>query len=237
LDLRCTDEAVYTRPEVLVTYGDVTEEEVRARVVQRTVAAYGRIDALVNSAGVGLYAWPTTVPVPLFSRLLDVNVVAPLALTKLVVPIMRYQREGTIVNIGSVAGLVALPWAAAYSASKFALDAVSDSLRRELRHESIHVINVYPGIVATDFRAHTLEGAAPPRVEQIRFVVSPDVVAAKICTAIEHRTKTVFVPRIGRIFAMLGATAPWLMDWFLSRYALPLKQATSRSAIPAAGGE
>jgi len=114
--------------------------------VQRTLNSYGRIDVLMNNAGVGLYAVPTEVPAASFSRLLDVNVVAPLALTQLVVAAMREQGSGTIVNVSSVAGTVALPWAAAYSASKSALHALHDSLRIELRGSPIHLIKVCPGI-------------------------------------------------------------------------------------------
>jgi short-subunit dehydrogenase len=204
--------------DVLVTPGDVTLQHIREAAVERTLAAYGRIDVLVNSAGVGLYAFPTEVQMPMFSRLLDVNVLAPLALAQSVTPIMRSQGGGTIVSIGSVAGLVALPWSAAYSASKFASDAVDDSLRRELRRDRIHVLKVCPGIVATEFRSHVLAGEAPPEVSRIRWVVSPDLVAARIHRAIEHRHSTIYVPRIGRLFAMVDAIAPWLMDWYLSRY-------------------
>lgn len=204
--------------EVLVTPGDVTLQHIREAAVERTLAAYGRIDVLVNNAGVGLYAFPTAVPMPMFSRLLDVNVLAPLALAQSVAPIMRSQGGGTIVNIGSVAGLVSLPWSVAYSASKFALDAVDDSLRRELRRDRIHVLKVCPGIVATEFRNHVLAGAAPPEVSRIGWVVSPDLVAARIRRAIERRDSTIYVPRIGRLFAMVDAIAPWLMDSYLSRY-------------------
>src|SRR5262249_35086660 len=151
----------------------------------------------------------------------DVNVLAPLALAQRVIPIMRSQGDGTIVNIGSVAGLVSLPWAAAYSASKFALHAVDDSLRRELRRDHIHVLKVCPGIVATEFRNHVLDGAAPSKVTRIGWVVSPDLVAVRIHQAIERRHSMIYVPRIGRLFAMLNAIAPRLMDSYLSRYSAP----------------
>jgi short-subunit dehydrogenase len=147
-----------------------------------------------------------------------VNVLAPLAMAQLVIPAMRRQGGGTIVNIGSVAGLVSLPWAAGYSASKFAVDAVTDSLRRELRRDCIRVLQVCPGIVATAFRDHVLAGTAPPEVSRIRRVVSADHVASKIHRAVERRQSVLYVPRIGRLFALADAIAPWLMDWYLSRY-------------------
>ena len=216
--------------EVMITPGDVTQHHIREAAVERTLAAYGRIDVLVNSAGVGLYAPPSAVPTPMFSRLLDINVLAPLALAQIVIPMMRAQGGGTIVNIGSVAGLVSLPWAAAYSAAKFALDSVGDSLRRELSRDAIHVLKVCPGIVATDFRDHVLAGAVPPAVTHIRWVVSPDLVAARIQRAIERGQNVLYVPRIGRLFGMADAVAPWLMDLYLSRYLPPTAMNTPQLA-------
>ena len=204
--------------DVLVNSGDVTSHEACERTFERTLAHYGCIDVLVNSAGVGLYAAPTEIPLPLFSRLLHINAVAPLALAQMAIPIMRRRGSGTIVNIGSVAGSVALPWAAAYSASKFALNAVHDSLRRELRGDCIHLVKVCPGIVDTGFRNHVLAGLPPPTVERIRKVVSPEAVAMRILSAIERRRHTVYVPRIGALFTLLDAVAPWLMDLYLSRF-------------------
>jgi short-subunit dehydrogenase len=202
----------------LVTSGDITLQEIRERAVKRTLQHHGRIDVLINSVGIGLYAPPTEIEIPAFSRIFDVNVLAPLALTQLVVPYMNNQGSGAIVNIGSVAGLVALPWAAAYSAAKFALHSMHDSLRRELRGTPIHVLKVCPGIVDTPFRHGVIRGEAPAAVKRIRWVVSPETVAARILWALEHRRHTLYVPRIGRVFTLAGAIVPSLMDLYLSRF-------------------
>src|SRR5690348_17010515 len=201
-----------------VIAGDITFPKVREQVVERTRELYGRIDVLINSAGIGLYARPTEVSLPAFSRILEVNVLAPLALTQRVIPHMQNQAGGAIVNIGSVAGLVALPWSAAYSASKFALDAMHESLRRELRGGPIRLVKVCPGIVDTEFRNNVLEGTAPTSVKRIQWVVSPETVAARIWRALERGCRTIYVPRIGRVFTLAGAIAPSLMDVYLSRY-------------------
>jgi short-subunit dehydrogenase len=205
----------------LVIPGDVTSQDIREEAVERTYRRYGRIDLLINSAGIGLYAPPTDVTIQMFSRVMQVNVFAPLALAQLVIPIMKDQSGGTIVTIGSVAGAVALPWAAAYSASKFAVHAVHDSLRRQLRGDCIHLIKVCPGIVNTQFRQNVLAGAVPAAVKSIQRVVSPDLVAERILSAIRHRRRTVYVPRIGLAFTTLGVIAPYLMDWYLSRFFTP----------------
>ena len=224
------------RPEVLVTPGDLTRPRVREAAVERTLSSCGRIDVLLNNAGVGLYGCPTAVPTHMLSRLFDVNVNAPLAMAQLVVPVMRSQGSGSIVNVGSVAGRVSLPWSVAYSASKFALCALNDSLRRELKKDGIHVLEVCPGIVSTDFRKGVLAGAVPPEVARIGWSVSPDLVAARIFRAIAGRRNVIYVPRIGWLFAVLDAIAPRLMDLYLSRYLPPcasMDEQNSTETMPA----
>lgn len=203
--------------DVLAIPGDITQEQARADAVERTLQRFQRIDVLVNNAGVGLYAPPSTADVQLVKRLFDVNVFSPLALTQLVLPAMRSQKSGTIVNIGSVGGQVSLPWCVAYCASKFSLHALDDSMYREFKREGIHVIKVCPGIIETNFRQHVLGGIAPPNVAAIRRVVTPEQVASRVVLAVENGSRTVYVPAIGRVFTGLGVLAPRIMDWYLAR--------------------
>jgi short-subunit dehydrogenase len=195
--------------------GDITSAATRARVVERTMARFGRIDILINNAGVGQYGYPTEVDTEISKRMFDINVFSALALTQLVLPPMRTRKSGTIVNIGSVGGKVSLPWAVMYCATKWALHCVDDSLHRELEGTGIRVMKVCPGIVDTKFRDHVLAGTAPDRVENIRRVVSPDQVAAAIIRGVERGKRTVFVPRIGFVFTSLDFLAPRIMDWYL----------------------
>jgi short-subunit dehydrogenase len=110
-----------------------------------------------------------------------------------------------------------LPWAALYCASKFALHAVNDSLRRELRDAGIHVMKVCPGIVATGFRDHVLAGSAPGGVEDIKRVVTPDQVAVGILRGIERRRLNVYVPWLSKAFMSVDFVAPRVMDWYCRR--------------------
>lgn len=199
----------------IVTAGDITSAALRASVVDRTIARFGRIDVLINNAGVGQYGYPTEVDTEISKRMFDVNVFSALALTQLVVPQMRAKKSGTIVNIGSVGGKVSLPWAVMYCATKWALHCVDDSLHRELMGTGIRVMKVCPGIVDTKFRDHVLAGTAPGRVEDIRRVVSPDQVASAVMTGVERGKRTVFVPKIGFIFTSLDFFAPSVMDWYV----------------------
>jgi short-subunit dehydrogenase len=133
---------------------------------------------------------------------------------------MRQQGSGTIVNLGSVSGSVSMPWAFGYCASKFAIHALNDSLRRELRTEGIRVVKVCPGIVDTRFRQNVLDGSAPGKVTDLRPVVSADRVADAILKAVESRSsRTVYVPSLGRLFSAIENLCPPLMDWYLGRFA------------------
>lgn len=195
--------------------GDITSAADRAAIVERTIARFGRIDLLINNAGVGQYGYPTQVDTDISKQLFDVNVFSLLALTQLVIPHMKQQRSGTIVNIGSVGGKVGLPWAVMYCATKWAVHCIDDSLHRELKGSGLRVMKVCPGIVDTKFREHVLAGEAPGRVEDIRRTVSPDQVAAGILAGVERKKRIVFVPWIGRIFTSLEFFAPGVMDWYL----------------------
>jgi short-subunit dehydrogenase len=217
---------------IVTTAGDLTDPLIRERAVERTLDRFGRIDVLINSAGVGLYGVPSEAPVQWLPRLFETNVTAPLALTQLVIPVMRQQGGGTIVIMGSVGAQVALPWASVYSASKAALHSLHDSLRRELRGGPVHVIKICPGIVDTRFRDHALAGEAPASVRDIRWVVSPEAVARRILHAIDRRQNTVYIPRIGALFVIGGAIAPRLMDFFLGHF---LDRGFRRHASLAAG--
>lgn len=201
----------------LLTAGDITCADTRRKVVGRTREKFGRIDVLINNAGVGQYGYPSAVDTEISKRLFDINVLSPLALAQLVIPEMRARKSGVIVNIGSVGGRVSLPWAVMYCATKWALHCIDDSLRRELARSGIRVIKICPGIVDTDFRQHVLAGQAPQRVEDIRRVVSPDQVASAVIRGVKKNKKIVFVPRIGFVFTSMEFFAPWLMDWYVRR--------------------
>ena len=216
---------------VLTIEGDITCPSVRQAVVEQTLERYQRIDVLVNNAGVGLYAAPSKVNPDLLLRLLDVNVIAAVGMAQMVIPVMRQQQSGTIINIGSVGGNVSLPWASGYCASKFALHAFTDSLHRELRKDGIRVAKVCPGIVDTDFRDHVLHGTVPSEVGRLRRVVSADSVAEAVVRLIESGyRRTVYIPQIGRLFSAMQTFAPWLMDWYLGRLSAASERPTGFKA-------
>jgi short-subunit dehydrogenase len=203
--------------DTLFTQGDITRDGVRRLLVERTLERFGKIDILVNNAGVGLYAPPSQTALPLAEQMFALNVFAPLALAQLVIPLMRRQQRGSVVNVASIGSKVSLPWATMYCASKFAIAAVSDGLRRELKPAGIHVTTVYPGIVKTRFREHVLGGMAPERVSGIQRVITPEECARAIVRGVERNSRTVVVPKIGYVFAALDRLFPAVMDEYLMR--------------------
>jgi len=112
---------------------------------------FGRIDILVNNAGLGHFGPVEDLPVDHFDEMIAVNLRGPFLLTRAVVPAMKRQGGGTIVNVASVAGLVGNPNLSGYNASKFGLMGFSESTMLELRHAGIRVSVICPGSVATEF--------------------------------------------------------------------------------------
>lgn len=137
----------------LAIEADITSEEDRQRIVLLTMSEFGRIDALVNNAGYGQRGPIEIVPVEAIRQNFETNLFSLIALTQLVIPIMRNQARGRIVNISSVAGRVASPLSSVYDATKHALEAVSDGMRGELAPFGIKVVIIEPGFIITEFLA------------------------------------------------------------------------------------
>ncbi|GAB3675464.1 SDR family oxidoreductase [Halopiger thermotolerans] len=130
---------------------DVTDPEQVARTVERTVDIAGAIDCLVNNAGYAQMGPLEDVSTADLHRQFDVNVYGPHRLVRAALPHMRAQGAGRIINVSSVAGRVSFPGSGAYSGSKYALEAMSDSLRAEVEEFGIDVVVIEPGPVETDF--------------------------------------------------------------------------------------
>ncbi|MFO7833401.1 MAG: SDR family oxidoreductase [Halohasta sp.] len=130
---------------------DVTEQADVDRVVDRILDEEGVISCLVNNAGFGQFGPLEDVPVEKVAEQYEVNVYGPHRLIRAVLPHMRREEEGTIINVSSVAGRVAFPGGSAYCGSKFALEAMSDALRAEVDQFGVDVVVVEPGPVQTNF--------------------------------------------------------------------------------------
>lgn len=136
---------------------DVTDEESRQRAVRDVVAEHGAVGALVNNAGYAQAGPAEDVSLDLLRRQFETNVFGLVRMCQLVLPGMRGQGHGTIVNIGSAAGLMGVPGASGYTMSKWAVEALSDALRFETRAFGVRVVLLEPGgVVTTAFGATEL---------------------------------------------------------------------------------
>ena len=214
---------------------DVTDaDSVAAAAEQVREATHGTgLAALVNNAGIAVSAPLEFVPIPELRHQLEVNVIGQVAVTQALLPLLRSAR-GRVVNVSSIGGRIALPLAGPYAASKFALEAISDSLRRELRHLGVKVIVVEPGGVKTPIwekgteaaeamladvppEAHELYGGLTDalRAESQKIAttsgIEPAAVAEVIGTALTAaRPRTRYL--VGRDAKLRGAAAQVLPD-------------------------
>ncbi len=132
---------------------DVTDEASMRSAVEAIEASHGRIDVLVNNAGYSQSGAVESVPLERTRAQFETNVFGPLRLTQLVLPGMRRRGAGRIVNVSSMGGRLVFPGGGVYHASKYALEALSDALRYELRPFGIAVVLIEPGLIKTNFAA------------------------------------------------------------------------------------
>ena len=143
---------------------DVTDDASVARAIQTIQSREGRLDVLVNNAGSGIAGAIEDTSLEEAHAQFDVNFFGVLRTCRAVLPIMRHQKSGYIVNMGSIGGLIGIPFQGFYSATKFALEGLSEALRIELRPFGIHVVLIEPGDHRTAFtqkRLWTREASQP----------------------------------------------------------------------------
>src|SRR5438067_1557709 len=147
--------------QVLATRLDVTDNASVRAAVERAIGELGRIDVLVNNAGHGFLGALEEVPEKQARAVLETNVFGVMAVTRAVLPQMRAQRRGHIVQMSSVGGMVGNPGHAIYATSKFALEGMSEALAGEVAPLGIRVTIVEPGPFRTDFAGRSMRFADP----------------------------------------------------------------------------
>jgi len=144
--------------DALTVPADVTDDDDLVSLVETVTDEFGRIDVLVNAAGFGLYGSVEETPIDEARNQFDVNMFGLARLTQIVIPVMREQHSGTIVNISSMGGKVWTPMGAWYHATKHALEGWSDCLRYELAPHGIDVVVVEPGAINTEWGDIMVDG-------------------------------------------------------------------------------
>ena len=205
-------------PDALTVPGDITDPAVRQRIVDQTLARYQQIDIVINNAGAGLYSPAWQAPMTDVRRLMELNFFAPLELTQLAVPHMRTRKSGMIVNIGSIAGKITLPWFTMYSVSKYALGSLTEGLRMELKRDGIHAMIVCPGYVSTNFQAHILGGNVPTTVAKAKgLAITVEQCAEDIVRGIEAGKRTVLTPKPGWFVVAASRLFPGIVQAQLAK--------------------
>lgn len=180
---------------------DVTDASSREACIEAVVRTHGGVDVLVNNAGYSQVGPVEEVPLDAWRRQLETNLVGPIALTQLVLPRMRANGHGRIINVSSIAGEVTFPVAGAYHASKYALEAASNALRMEVASFGIHVAVVQPGPVSSSFTSNSSDltpylagpygdlarGMQAAGQDQPSFTATPEQVAAVVVRAAMSR--------------------------------------------------
>jgi NAD(P)-dependent dehydrogenase (short-subunit alcohol dehydrogenase family) len=151
---------------------DVTDDGSVAGVVREVLERSGRLDVLVNNAGVGIAGAAEESSIEQARALFETNVFGSIRMTRAVLPHMREQRRGRIVNVSSIVGLIPVPYMALYASSKHALEGYSESVDHEVREHGVRVLLVEPGFTKTSFDANLAAADTPlPVYSQQRKIV------------------------------------------------------------------
>ena len=210
-------EIVGTGSEALAVPTDVTNENDVKSLTAKTLDRFGRIDILICNAGVGLYSPVQNLPIEALRATFDVNFYGVLHCIQQVLPSMLEQRSGLVQVISSVIGRRSVPGYAGYCSTKFALYALVEALRVEMRMEKtgIDVQTVYPSLTDTPFPDNAIisnPGGHPSRIQPM----PPEVVARHMLNAALTGKRDQIVSMAGKALALLNGVAPGLVDRVIS---------------------
>ncbi|MEJ2610628.1 MAG: SDR family oxidoreductase [Candidatus Thiodiazotropha sp.] len=193
----------------LILAADMLDAKARNAAVDQAVSYLGGIDLLINNAGLMSFRPFSEEDPEVINRIVQLNTLVPMQLSRRLLPLMLDQGSGRIVNVGSTFGSIAFAYFATYSTSKFGLRGFSEALRRELAHTGIGVTYIAPRAVKTKLNSSVVYRMA----ESIKMNMDePDWVAAKIVKAIEKERKDVYLGFTESLFVRINSLFPRLID-------------------------
>jgi len=182
-------------------------------LVDRTLRAYGQIDILFNNAGFGRLGWLENLdPEQDIEAQLRVNLCGLVYMARAVLPHMITRRSGHIINMSSVAGLMATPTYSIYAASKFAVRGFTDALRREVGVYGVRVSGIYPGGVATEFSSHTGTNRKTGVTTPAFLRLSSEDVANAVWKLVQHPRRKLVIPWVMNLAVWIATLFPGLAD-------------------------
>jgi len=193
---------------------DLTELEQITNLVQTVLSTFGRIDILANIAGWGFYDWFEELSAEELRRHYEVNVIGLAELTRQVIPTMKAQRSGFILNMSSYVSRISVPPLTVYASTKYAVEGLTDGLRRALLPWGITVIRIHPSSVSgTEFNKNVA------REDDVEYKAVPigrisrERLARHIVRLIENPRRTLFMSRLYEVPVLLNKLFPEFIDW------------------------
>lgn len=214
------DDINSTGGEAVAIVADVTDEKQCQLMVEKCIARFGRLDILINNAGISMRASFTDTDIKVLRRVMEVNFWGTVNCTKYALPHLLANR-GVLVGISSVAGFHGLPGRTGYSASKFAMHGFLETIRIEHFFSGMHVMILAPGFTASNIRYHALtadgrEQGETPRLEE--KMMQPEYVARWVMKGIRKKKRNKILTWNGRFIAFFQRIIPWIVDWAIFRF-------------------
>lgn len=212
--------------ETLVVQADLSKLDDIKMLVDETMRKFGRIDVLVNNAGFGRLDWLEKLdPVKDIQAQFDINVMGVIQTTRQVLPVMMKQRSGHIINMVSMAGLIAIPTYSVYAATKHAVHGFSEALRREVKPWGIEVSMIYPGGVASEFAQHAgikrKTGMTTPKV----LLLTSDQVGEAVVKLVRRPRAMLIIPWILSFTVWMNRNFNRLVDYTtIKRFTIPERE-------------
>lgn len=207
---------------------DVTNREQVQAAVTIIEKLWQRIDVLINNAGYGVYGTVENCEPEDFEGQIQVNYLGVVYTTKAFLPLMRRQRSGTIINVSSICGKVVTPLDSGYCASKFALNAFTTILRKELENTGISVCLVCPGFTETGWENAVVQRSNRSPLRRILPAMSSEYVAKIIVTCSRKPKPEIIIPNILRLIILAQNIMPKFYEWFYFKVRYPKSKAATK---------
>ena len=212
-------EKEFGKDRVLFVATDVGDEASVRNLYNLAILAFGKVDAVINNATIAVLGKVVDVPIEEWDRSYHVNLRGPVLMAKTCLPDMLKRRQGHIINMASVAGLVASPLIATYAASKHGVRAFTDALRREVRPFGIRVSGIYPGPAATEFGKKLERTRSRERVKKLKYPhLTSKYVAQRVVDVAKRPRRSLVIPWWFRIITTFDMLFPVVVDWILYLY-------------------
>ena len=200
--------------DVLAIQGDVSKQEDCKRVIEETIRNYGRIDVLINNAGISMRALFKDTDVKVLEQVMNINFWGTVYCTKYALPHLL-KSKGSVVGVSSIAGYVGLPARTGYSASKYAMQGFLDALRTENLKTGLHVMVACPGFTASNIRNTALSSDGSAQGESPRDegkMMTAEEVANYIYNGVQQRKRTLVLTTEGKLAVFLGKLFPKFIE-------------------------